>query len=151
VPYHHVPTDRAPNDVRRWAEPLLTDAKHIGPIPMAGSPDWCRLADDDPRKWAAVVRAALAWVSESTPTATARQLRAELDAVDSAVADRFKAAACELSAAHTWAAVGPAHAELERRRAAPPRQPIPPFAPDAAARWVLTGYSGTPVERSAAA
>ncbi|QUQ70573.1 hypothetical protein JJ691_83530 [Kutzneria sp. CA-103260] len=118
---------------------------------MAGSPDWCRLADDDPRKWAAVVRAALAWISESTPAATAHRVRAELDGIDRAVAERFKAAASDLSTTCTWAAIGPAHAELERRRAAPPLRPLPPFDPDAAARWVHTGYSGTPVERAAAA
>jgi hypothetical protein len=137
--------------VRQWAEPLLANATHVGPIPLAGSPDWCRLADDDSRKWAAVVRAALAWVSESTPTATASRLHAELDSIDRAVAERFKSAAGDLSTAGKWAAIGPAHAELERRRSAPPRCPIPPFDPDAAVRWVRTGYSGTPVDRRTAA
>jgi len=151
MPHDDVLIDRSPHDVRRWADELLTAARRAGPIPLVGSHDWGRLADDDPRKWGAVVIGALAWVSETTTTATARRLHAELDELDRAVAERFKAAASELSAAHEWSATGPAHAELERRRAAPPRRPIPPFDPEAAARWVLTGDSGAPVERQAAA
>ncbi|MFC0439420.1 DUF2742 domain-containing protein [Kutzneria buriramensis] len=149
--YTRAAIERTPQAVRRWAAPLLAAATQAGPIPLAGSPDWSRLADDDPRKWAAVVTSALAWLSEATSAATARRLRAELDAIDRAVAERFKAAACELSAAHEWSATGPAHAELERRRAAPPRRPIPPFDPVAAARWVRTGYSDPPCEGHAAA
>ena len=137
--------------MRRWAASLLAAASQAGPTPLAGSPDWCGLAEDDPRKWAAVVRAALVWVSESTPAATARRLAAELDGIDQAVAERFKAASADLSTACTWGAIGPTHAELERRRAALPLRPIPPFDPDAAARWVRTGYSGAPVERRDAA
>ncbi len=147
----HLPTDRSPHDVSQWAAQLLTAARHAGPIPLVGSPDWCRLAEGDPRKWGAVVIGALAWVSETTPAATAERLRAELDEIDQVVAERFKAAACELSAARMWSAVGPTHAELERRRASPPRRPIPPFDPEAAGRWVHIGYSGTPTERKAAA
>jgi hypothetical protein len=151
VPLDHVPADRSPHDVHRWAGPLLAEARQTGPIPLVGSPGWSRLADDDPRKWGAVVLGALAWVSEATPAATARRLRAELDDADRAVAQRLKDAATDLSAAYTWSAIGPTHAELERRRAAPPRRPIPPFDPEAAARWVRTGYSETPREGRAAA
>jgi hypothetical protein len=151
VSLDHLPTDRSLHDARRWAGPLLAEARQAGPLPTVGSHNWCRLADDDPRKWAAVVRAALAWVSECTPASTADRLRTEFDEIDRAVTERFKAAACELSAAHTWSAVGPTHAEVERRRADPPRRPIPPFDPEAAAHWVRTGYSDPPCDRSAAA
>jgi Protein of unknown function (DUF2742) len=54
----------APNQQVSWAEvhlfvvPLLTQ---VGSWPMAGSVAWCALADDDPRKWAALLDAAQHW------------------------------------------------------------------------------------------
>jgi hypothetical protein len=42
-------------DVHEYVQPLLTDT---GSWPAAGTPAWCVLADDDPRKLAAVFDAA---------------------------------------------------------------------------------------------
>ena len=137
--------------MRQWADPVLSAARRLGPTPIAGSPAWQQLADTDPRKLASVLRAGLAWVSDATPTAIAHRLRADLDAQDRAVADRLKAASSELAVTYPWHTIGPTHRELCRRRAEPPRLPLPPFDPIAADRWVRTGHSGTPQEGSAAA
>ncbi|OBB46774.1 hypothetical protein A5752_25355 [Mycobacterium sp. 852002-51961_SCH5331710] len=41
--------------VHTYVAPLLESA---GSWPMAGTPEWCNLDDDDPRKWAALLDAA---------------------------------------------------------------------------------------------
>lgn len=112
-----VTTHRAdPAAVRAWAAGLLAQAWRIGPPPPAGSPTWRALPDTDPRKLAAVVAAALAWLRESTPEAIAGRLAAELDAIDRDRIERDKAVSADLSAANDWGACGPTHAELQRRR-----------------------------------
>jgi Protein of unknown function (DUF2742) len=45
-------------DVHLFVQPLLAE---VGSWPMAGSVAWCNLADDDPRKWAALLDAAQHW------------------------------------------------------------------------------------------
>lgn len=42
-------------DVHTFVEPLLAE---VGSWPMVGTPEWCSLAEDDPRKWAALLDAA---------------------------------------------------------------------------------------------
>lgn len=42
-------------DVHTWVQPYLDAA---GSYPCAGTPDWVALADNDSRKWAAVLDAA---------------------------------------------------------------------------------------------
>lgn len=49
---------------RAWARVLVDRGNQAGEIPLFGSPEWCRLPDSDPRKAAAVVRAAVAWLTE---------------------------------------------------------------------------------------
>jgi Protein of unknown function (DUF2742) len=44
--------------VHEFVAPLLAG---VGCWPMAGTPEWCLLDDDDPRKWAALFDAAQHW------------------------------------------------------------------------------------------
>jgi hypothetical protein len=45
-------------DVHEWVQPYVDAA---GPLPMVGSPAWCALEDNDPRKLAALLDAAQHW------------------------------------------------------------------------------------------
>jgi hypothetical protein len=45
-------------DVHLFVEALLAE---VGSWPTAGTPEWCSLANDDPRKWAALLDAAQHW------------------------------------------------------------------------------------------
>src|SRR5271163_527081 len=45
-------------EVHEFVTPRIAVA---APYPMAGTPAWCLLADDDPRKWAALLSAAEHW------------------------------------------------------------------------------------------
>lgn len=45
-------------DVHQHVAPLLESA---GSWPMVGTPEWCELSDDDPRKLAALLDAARHW------------------------------------------------------------------------------------------
>ncbi|MFL1432742.1 MULTISPECIES: DUF2742 domain-containing protein [unclassified Nocardiopsis] len=49
---------------RQWSQTIIDRGKDCGPLPLFGSREWCQLADDDPRKAAAAVRAAEAWARE---------------------------------------------------------------------------------------
>jgi hypothetical protein len=104
--------------VRQWSASRLRHAHRIGAIPLAGSPTWLALDDADPRKTAAVLRAALAWLYESTPTVTVDRLHAELDLIDRCHADRMKVVANDISGSADWSriAAGPTLRELTRRR-----------------------------------
>jgi len=51
-------------------------------VARLGSPEWEELPAADPRRFAAVVRAAEAWRRDGTPEAIAARLRAELDDAD---------------------------------------------------------------------
>jgi hypothetical protein len=46
-------------DVHLFVEPLLAE---VGDWPMAGTPEWCALDDDDPAKTAALLDAARHWI-----------------------------------------------------------------------------------------
>ena len=75
---------RDPSVVRAWCEPLLRPAwaamRPGDSMPLAGSTKWEALNDDDPRKLAAVLHAALAHLDESTPHAIAARFAHELAA-----------------------------------------------------------------------
>jgi hypothetical protein len=71
--------------VHEYVEALLTNA---ATWPMIGTPQWCDLADDDPRKLAAIFDAAQHWA-----------LRVETCQI--AVADAGSA----ISAAENWSAI----------------------------------------------
>ena len=62
-------------------------------IPVAGSPDWVALDDDDPTKTAALVIAGSRWVLEETTAQIADRRTAEKDA------------AIEISQARQWSTV----------------------------------------------
>lgn len=136
---------------RRWASGLLDRAERLGPIPSFGSRSWVELDEHDPRKPAAAVRAALAWLHDATPQNIAARLRDELDLIDRVLAARMKAVAHDLSAAADWSrlATGPTARELAVRRARPG-----PLArsvdPAAAAEWARTGTTLNPAEEVAA-
>lgn len=61
-----------------WATRTLRDADPAT-LPTYGSPEWEALADDDPAKLAATVRAAEAWRTQLDPTRIAEALWAELE------------------------------------------------------------------------
>lgn len=121
--------------VRKSVQPLLDEANKIGQIPMPGSPAWCELADEDPRKLAALLYAASWWCDQHTPEALAE--RAEFNEWDERRS--LREASWAISRATEWGRSGPSFAELERRRAIYP--PSRPIDPEAVARWVQTGSS----------
>ena len=138
---------------QQWARPLLDRARHTGPTPPAGTAPWRALDDTDPRKLAALIRPALAWLHEATPEVIAERLRAELDQLDLLHDRRSKAAALDLADAADWTAIatGPTHRELERRRAQPGHlAALSTPDPQATARWVTTGTSTTEQMEAAA-
>jgi hypothetical protein len=53
---------------------LLRLGGQVGPIPTYGSPEWEQVPDGDPRRLAAVVRAAECWRLDSEPEAVRRRL-----------------------------------------------------------------------------
>ncbi len=142
--------DRQPNPetIRQWATRQLSTA---GPVPAPGTPAWCALDDHDPRKTVAVIRAALAWVEERTPEATAARLRAELDHDDQVRAQLVKEMAHDLSGAADWSriAAGPTARQLAERRAQP--GPLARHVDrNAALAWAHTGTTPHAPEEVAA-
>lgn len=115
---HDCPAASRFDAVRQWSASRIQHAHRLGAIPFAGSPDWCALDDADPRKTAAVVRAALAWLYESTPAVINDRLRAELDTIDRCHADRMNDVAHDISGAADWSRIsaGPTRRELTQRR-----------------------------------
>jgi hypothetical protein len=103
------------NAVRAWADQLLTA---LAPVPALGRAEWLALDERDPRKLAAAIRPALAYLVESTPEAIAARLRAELDEFATAWRRAHKEASADVSRARTdlGYGIGPSHAELVRRR-----------------------------------
>ncbi|HEX5403971.1 MAG TPA: hypothetical protein VFX16_16925 [Pseudonocardiaceae bacterium] len=93
--------------------------------PEYGSPAWHALPCGHPDRNLAVWQAAEAWRCYWQPAAIAERLRAELDLIDRATLERFKAASADLSRA--WDAsrhcAGPTFAELNRRRTLVSRLP----------------------------
>jgi hypothetical protein len=87
--------------------------------PEYGSPAWHALPAGDPDRERAVWQAAEAWRRYWQRDAIAERLRAELDQVDRATLERFKAASANVSRAWDLSrhCTGPTFAELRRRRA----------------------------------
>ncbi|WP_291412706.1 DUF2742 domain-containing protein [Actinophytocola sp.] len=112
--------DHAPHiaAVRAWSVRLLAPLESAGAVPELGTPAWVTLADTDPRKLAAALRPALAYLLDGTPAAVTDRLRTELDAFATAWRRAHKEASAELSryVADRGYSVGPSHAELDRRR-----------------------------------
>ena len=67
--------------VHQHVTPLLVST---GTWPMAGTPEWCQLADDDPRKLAALLDAARHWALR---VETCQQSACEASQAISAAAD----------------------------------------------------------------
>jgi Protein of unknown function (DUF2742) len=61
---------------------LLDLGRACGQIPVYGSPEWEQLPADDPRRFAAVVRAAEVWRQDGEPDRMARRLLDELAVAD---------------------------------------------------------------------
>lgn len=93
--------------------------------PEYGSPAWHTLPTDHPDRERAVWQAAEAWRRYWLPAAIAERLRSEMDLIDRATLERFKAASTDVSRA--WDAsrhcAGPTFTELRRRRALVSRLP----------------------------
>ena len=91
----------------------------LGRLPLYASREWWVLDDDDPRRWAAVIRAAACWRHESRLDVIDERMRAELERVDQLVVERMRAASHDIAGAADWVAIAsePTHAELTRRRA----------------------------------
>lgn len=67
--------------VHEYVQPVL---HRIGSYPMVGTPAWCALADDDPRKLAAIFDAAQHWalrleVSQEAMANASREVSAAFD------------------------------------------------------------------------
>lgn len=143
--------DRDPRAVAQWAARLLRRAHATGPIHPAGSAAWTALDEADPRKPAAVVRAALAYLHESTPDVISARLHEELALLDRVTTDRLKAASADVSSAADWGRIAISsvpYAELHRRRYPwlydPDwTNPLEVTAADraAAAHWAATGHT----------
>ncbi|BCQ07711.1 hypothetical protein JMUB5695_01670 [Mycobacterium heckeshornense] len=83
--------------VYEYVESLVAQA-NCGPLPLAGTPAWCALADDDPTKLLAVAEAGVHW-----------SLR--IDALQEQSAEASK----DIAAAADWPAIA---AEITRLHAA---------------------------------
>lgn len=82
--------------VKAWAADFLD----LPDIPTAGSTEWAALDDYDPAKLAAVVRAGVAWVTETAQLP--QRLAEQLDAENRDLAERFKTGAQTVSRAVDW-------------------------------------------------
>ena len=91
----------------------------FGSLPLYASAAWWALPEDDPRRWASVVRAAAIWRHESRLEVIDQRMQEELGRVDQLVLERVRAASHEVSGALDWntLAAEPTHAELTTRRA----------------------------------
>jgi hypothetical protein len=65
-------------------ELILPALDQVTDWPMLGTPAWCRLADDDPRKWAALLDGAQHWALRVD---SCQEARAEASRAVSAAAD----------------------------------------------------------------
>jgi len=101
-----------------WRARFLATIAAAGPVPALGSPAWVALPDTDPRKTAAAVGPAVAYLIDNTQAVIESRLRGELAAIDHAVVARIRTASWDLSGAQDWrhAAHCPSHADLVRRR-----------------------------------
>ena len=91
----------------------------FGSLPLYASAAWFALADDDPRRWASVIRAAACWRNESRLDVIAERIDAELARVDALALELVREASHDVSGALDWntLAAEPTHAELTTRRA----------------------------------
>lgn len=136
-----------PETLREWGKSRLDRATATGKCYFAGTPKWAALDDDDPRKSAAVIWAALQWCDEQARRADFHQYL-DVIAEKQAAVDVSVAGMSSDQRSSLWASGRPSFAELQRRRAVVP--PMPRFDPVAAARWVATGSSKSmPQERAA--
>lgn len=83
--------------VKAWAADFLDDLPYV---PTAGSAEWAALDDYDPAKLAAVVRAGVAWVTETAQLP--QRLAEQLDAENRDLAERFKAASIDVFVGTDW-------------------------------------------------
>lgn len=120
-----------PDLIRSWAEPILKAA--IGDVPLPGTEAWAALPNDDVRKRAAVIYAAMWWCDQHT--AEAIEHRSDRDhLLDQLLEKDF---ARTFSASRDWGTCR-SWEELQRRRTTYTGRTIDP---DAVARWVKTGSS----------
>lgn len=98
------------------ARHLLARVADRSTIPRYGTARWNALADQDPRRAAAVIIAAESWLNYTSPEQVAREMAAEV------LQDRWelRQASLDVSRATDWAAVAarPTYAELQQRRGA---------------------------------
>lgn len=96
----------------------IVEATH-GPLPLYTSAEWWALPEDDPRRWASVIRAAACWRHEGRLDVIAERVQAELARVDALALERVRGASHDVSGGLDWdaLAVEPTHDELAQRRA----------------------------------
>jgi hypothetical protein len=121
-----------PDLVRSWAESILKAA--VGTVPLPGTAAWAALADDDVRKRAAVIYAALWWCDQHT--AEAIEHRADWDQLLQQLDEKQFAVA--FSASRDWGTCR-SWEELQRRRTTYTTGRT--VDPAAVGRWVRTGSS----------
>ena len=110
----------SPVELNSWEKHRIGSVETtFGSLPLYASAAWFALAEDDPRRWASVIRAAACWRNESRLDVIAERVDAELARVDALALERVREASHDISEATDWAAVAasPAHDELTQRRA----------------------------------
>ncbi len=99
---------------RGWALPLIRRGRDVGDVPSYGSPEWCRLPHNDPRRIAAVVIAAECWAVDGDDLeARLRRELADAAAAEERLADEDFA---EMAKWVRRMADRPTIAELRQRR-----------------------------------
>jgi hypothetical protein len=63
-----------------WASPYMRRGRALGELPSYGTPAWCALPADDPRRVASCVVAAECWASELEPERLRQRLEDEIAA-----------------------------------------------------------------------
>lgn len=63
-----------------WAVPFIRRGRALGELPSYGTPAWCSLPANDPRKIASVVVAAECWAAEIDPILMRQRLEDEITA-----------------------------------------------------------------------
>jgi len=97
--WHDGPVVELPPEVSPWAAVRLAalGRRTSTPVPPYGSPKWDALADDEPAKYAALVRGAEAWRQHCSPEQVAADLRRELADVDRQTHERLRATSNDVS------------------------------------------------------
>ena len=115
-----------PNENATTKQPLGVEGNPTGrPVPLYGSPEWHALPNSDPRKSAAVWRAAECWRTYWEPDAVAARLADELEFLDHEVIRRIRATSYEVASGADWRSLAqqPTYATLAARRAEVPDKP----------------------------